>query len=181
MSIYTKRGDKGETGLYDAKDPRVKRVSKASLRIEAIGAVDELNSYLGIAISVADDKKLNQALLAVQKNLLTIGSVLAESNLSFPAGKTKLLEKQIDEMDKNLPTLRNFIYPGGSQISAHLQYARSLVRKVERKVTKLNEEKPVKPAVLTYLNRLSDYLFTLARHQNLKKGLPEKVWKGKRR
>jgi len=179
MVIYTKRGDKGETSLYDEGSAQRMRVSKSSCNIAALGAIDELNSYLGVAVAITKDKSLSLSLRNVQKNLLTIGSILAGSKLRFSSVQTRKLEKLIDELEGNLPVLKNFILPGGSQVSAHLHYARALSRRVERAVVRLTKEKPVKPAILTYLNRLSDTLFMLARNEIAKNGIKERIWKTK--
>src|SRR3989344_7153455 len=129
MVIYTKRGDKGETSLYDASSAQRKRVSKNSIRIWAIGSVDELNSYLGVVVSHSSDSKLNKILKGVQRDLLNIGSILAGSNLAFFDSKTKKLEKIIDELEGSLPLLKNFVLPGGTEVAAHVHYARCLARR----------------------------------------------------
>ncbi len=177
MSIYTKKGDRGKTALFDSQNSQRKRVSKSSLRIETIGSVDELNSYLGVVVSGSKDDKLNDSLELVQSNLLSIGSILAGSKLRLSSVQTSKLEEEIDEMEGRLPVLKNFILPGGNSVAARLHYARALTRKVERKVVKLNEVEPVKPQILVYINRLSDYLFMLARDTNFKTEEKEKIWK----
>jgi cob(I)alamin adenosyltransferase len=180
MVIYTKRGDKGETALYDKESRQNIRVPKASLKIGAIGAVDELNSSLGITIAVSKDSELARRLKEVQRNLLRIGSILAGSKLSFGKAQTKKLEKLLDKLEGSLPVLKNFILPGGSPAAAQLQYARALARRAERKVVALSKAEAVKSQILTYLNRLSDYLFMLARKVNHDSEIKEEVWKGKR-
>lgn len=179
MVIYTKKGDKGETGLYSASAEKI-RVSKNSARIHAVGVVDELNSYLGVVISFSEDRKLNKILLDIQRDLLTIGSIIGGSGLRFFAGKAKKFEKIIDELDANLPPLKNFILPGGSQVAAKLHYARSVARRAERSIITLAEEVNVKPQILVYVNRLSDFLFMLARQQNFKEEVKEEIWIGKK-
>jgi cob(I)alamin adenosyltransferase len=181
MTIYTKRGDKGKTGLYDEASTQRERVSKDTLRIRAIGAVDELNSFLGLAISFSEDQKLNTQLKEIQRDLFTIGSILAGSKLRFFKTKTKRLEKVIDKLEGDLPVLRNFVLPGGSQVASHLQFARALARRAEREVVSLSVLEPVKPRILMYLNRLSDYLFMLARDVNKKTGVKEEVWVGRKK
>lgn len=176
MAIYTKRGDKGKTSLYDKTLEQRKRTSKDSLRIEALGAIDELNSYLGVVISSSEDLVLNKKLKEVQGNLLTIGSQLAGSKLRFFKTNTRRLEKEIDEMEGRLSVLTNFILPGGGRTASNLQYARTLVRRAERRLVSLNEKITVKPQTLTYLNRLSDYLFMLARDANSKMEVKDEVW-----
>jgi cob(I)alamin adenosyltransferase len=159
MAIYTKKGDKGETFLADHK----RQVSKSSLRIRALGAIDELNSYLG----TIDNSELKD----IQRDLFLIASILAGSNLRFSKTKTKKLETKIDKIEKQLPKLKKFVFPQGP-----LHFARALSRRVEREVVALSKQQKVKPQILTYLNRLSDYLFLLARKVNFDKGIKEKVW-----
>ena len=181
MVIYTKRGDRGETALYDKESRQNIRVSKNSLRIRAIGGIDELNSFLGVALANSSDSVLVKTISEIQRNLLTIGSILAGSKLSFSKSKTKKLERLIDELEGSLPVLKNFILPGGSPVAAHLHYARTLARRAERAVIALNNKEGVKPQVLTFLNRLSDALFMLAREENSKAQIKEEVWQGKKR
>jgi cob(I)alamin adenosyltransferase len=175
MAIYTKKGDKGETSLYVGK-----RVLKDSLVINAIGAIDELNSYFGVVISVSEDPQPKKILKDIQKDLLTIGSILSGSDLRFFKNRTTKLEKMIDELEGKLPPLKHFIIPGGTRVAAHLQYARSLVRRAERAVVALSKEEKVKPQIFTYLNRLSDLVFMLAREVNYKMGVKEETWIGKK-
>lgn len=177
VSIYTKQGDKGETGLY-SKNKRT-RISKASLIINAIGCIDEVNSYLGLINSSTNNKELKKETTQIQKDLFVLSSVLAGSKLRFSITKTKRIEKKIDEIEKELPKLKHFIFPGGEKAGAMLHYVRALVRKAERKVVELAEEETVKPAILIYLNRLSDYIFVLARKVNLDQKAPEEIWEGK--
>jgi len=177
MPIYTKKGDKGETGLFKKVDGHSVRVSKSSCNTRAIGAVDEIDSFVGIVISLSHDEVLKVKLKRIQNNLLTIGSILAGSNLKILPSETKRLEKEIDECDKFLPTLTNFIFPGGSPVASHLQYARTLARRAEREVVAFNEEQKLPANVLKYINRLSDYLFTLARVENFKLGVKDEIWK----
>lgn len=181
MAIYTKRGDRGKTSLYDKASTQRGRVSKDSLRIRAIGAIDELNSYLGVVISTSEDSDLNNKLKEIQRNLLTIGSILAGGKLIFSGAKTTRLEKEIDELEGKLPLLKNFILPGGGKVSSHLQYARALSRRVERIVVSFNEQMKIKSQILAYLNRLSDYLYILARVVNYKNNISEEVWVGRKR
>lgn len=180
MVIYTKRGDKGKTSLYDKDSAQRDGVSKDSLRIRAIGALDELNSYLGVVIASSQNPNLTGRLKEVQRNLFTIGSILAGSKLRFFKTKTKELEKEIDELEGELPVLKNFILPGGASTASHLQYSRALCRRAERAVVSLSEKDPVKPQILIYLNRLSDYLFMQARNENHKLNITEETWVGKR-
>jgi cob(I)alamin adenosyltransferase len=175
MVIYTKKGDEGKTGIYSD----TKRLTKDSLRIRAVGAVDEVNSFLGVIVSSSEDNNLKMSLEEIQENLLVMGSMLGGSNLRFSKVKTKRLEREIDRLEKELPKLVNFIIPGGTKTAARLHYARTLVRRTEREVVNLRREELVKPQILIYLNRLSDYLFVFARGANFRKGVREKTWKTK--
>jgi cob(I)alamin adenosyltransferase len=175
MSIYTKKGDKGKTGLYSGK----KRLTKDSLRIRAVGAVDEANSFLGVIVSGSENLHLKKILEEIQENMLVMGSIIGGSNLRFSKVKTKRIEKEIDRLEKVLPKLTNFIVPGGTKAAARLHYARTLVRRAERDVVNLSKEEDVNPQILIYLNRLSDCLFMFARRANFEKGVKEKTWKTK--
>lgn len=178
MAIYTKTGDKGETGLFSSDKLKKIRVSKSSPVVEAIGSVDELNSFLGIVTSELNSKAslYHCNVTIVQNNLFTINSILAGSMLSFSKTETKKLEYQIDIWEKELPLQKNFIYYGGSKISTLLYYARALCRHAERRIVSLPDIRNTNPNILIYINRLSDYLFTLARYVNLKEGVKEEVW-----
>lgn len=180
MAIYTKRGDKGETSLYDIENRQNKRVSKYSTKINTIGLIDELNSYIGICVSYSKEKQFKKFLINIQKDLLTIGSILAGSKLVFSKTKTRKLENIIDDIEGRLPALNNFVIPGGSTLSSHLQYARSLSRKAERNVVALSQEESIKPQILMFLNRLSDFLFMLSRQENHNSGVKEEIWIGKK-
>lgn len=177
VAIYTKKGDRGETALYDPLARSNRRIPKDSLRINAIGAVDEVNSFLGIVISGSSDKNLDNLLKEVQNNLFNIGAILAGASLRFSLAKTKKLEKAIDELEGRLPVLKTFILPGGTEISARLFFARALARRAERAVVALSGVERVKPEILIYLNRLSDFLFMLGRNENAKDGIKEEQWK----
>ena len=179
MVIYTKRGDKGETALYDKESRQNIRVSKDSLRIRAIGAVDEANTFLGVCVSISDDNKLNKFLTRIQEDLFRIGSILAGAKLRFSKSKTKILEKEIDKLEGTLPVLKNFILPGGTQFATNLHVVRVGVRSAEREIVALSRAEEVRPEILTFLNRLSDYTFMLARKVNFEAKIKEKVWKGK--
>lgn len=180
MVIYTKRGDKGKTSLLDKANAQKVRVTKASLVVESLGAIDELNSYIGVCRANCENPKTNYLLRDIQGNLLTIGTIVAGSNLRFSSLGAKRLEKVIDNLEGTLPVLKNFVYPGGTVLSAHLQYARSLARRAERRIVALSQEKKIKPSVLSYLNRLSDFLFMLAREANNNAGVGDDVWNKRR-
>lgn len=173
MPIYTKKGDKGTTKTLRQKD---ERISKDSAIVETLGAVDQLNSYLGVVKSQSQSPALKDKITKIQVLLLTIGSITAGATLSFSKKHTSDLEKQIDEMDKVLPALTHFVIPGGSILSAHLQYARTLARALERRMVALSSEIKVKPTILTFLNRLSDYIFTLARYENFRLNIADDQW-----
>ena len=175
MAIYTKKGDRGETALYDPLAASTKRISKASLRIAAIGGVDETNSFLGIVLSGGGEKDLSRLLKETQNNLFNIGAILAGAKISFPISKARKLEKVIDELEGRLPVLKTFILPGGSETGARLFFARALVRRAERALVALNKAEEIKPEVLIYINRLSDFLFMLARAENAKAKIKEET------
>lgn len=176
MSIYTKKGDKGETSLFDPKKKEPLRLSKDSLQIEAIGALDELNSFLGIAKSQLTDKNLVKVIVTLQKDLFTTASILAGSNLPFAAAKVTRLEKAIDSWANKLPEVKNFIISGGSYSGTLLFYARTLARRAERRVVGLAKVEKVRPTTLKFLNRLSDYLWMFSRFVNHSQGGKEEYW-----
>ncbi|MCW8130288.1 MAG: cob(I)yrinic acid a,c-diamide adenosyltransferase [Planctomycetota bacterium] len=177
--IYTKTGDKGETGLGGGQ-----RVPKDSPRIVAYGTVDELNSVLGVAVASSLHRKLNGMLKRIQNDLFHVGSdlcVLEEDKKKFKIPQIeerhiKQLEAFIDELQRSLKPLDNFILPGGSTGAAHLHVARTVCRRAERCVLSLSRYEPVGPHVLKYLNRLSDLLFVMARFENLKKRGKDVLW-----
>lgn len=162
MTVYTKTGDKGKTGTFGGK-----RISKSSKLIQTIGAIDELNSYLGV---------INE-LIEIQRNLFTINSILSGANLKFPKDATKKLEREIDEMEGKMPILANFIIYSGTGRATKLYYARALARRAERTFIAVPNIQHTTYNILPYLNRLSDYLFTLARYTNFKKKVKEELWK----
>lgn len=179
MKIYTRKGDDGSTGLLGGT-----RVAKHHARIEAYGNVDELNSYLGIVRDLLPDTAHAEFLIVIQEKLFTMGSHLALD--PDHAGKMKLpellqadveaLEQAMDEMEKVLPEMRNFILPGGHVTVSHCHVARCICRRAERSLSFLNEQSSVPEIALQYLNRLSDYLFVLSRKLTLELGATEKPW-----
>lgn len=175
MKIYTRTGDEGQTGLFGGE-----RVSKDSLRIESYGTVDELNSILGVARSALPQAEIEIAIVAVQNQLFRAGADLASPQGSGMPGigakEVAWLEAGIDRMDRELPPLKNFILPGGSPAASQLHVARTVCRRAERLVVRLAREETVDPAMLRYLNRLSDFLFVLARWENFLAGVPEQPW-----
>lgn len=176
MRIYTKTGDKGETGLANGL-----RVSKGDIRVVAYGGVDELNSMLGLIRSEGLDGERGLAMQEIQADLLEIGADLAtpggERTKSFLDARSTALEAQIDEMEQGLEELRNFILPGGSKVAALCHLARCVCRRAERDVTICADEHPLPSCILIYLNRLSDMLFVLARAENARAGVADPTWK----
>jgi len=181
--VYTRRGDKGETSLFGSR-----RVSKDSPRIEAYGAIDELNSYIGVAISFSTSENVSTPLKKVQKLLFVAGADLATELVARGEGETvprissedtRWLEKESDELLTKLPPLKNFILPGGSQSAANLQLARSVCRRAERRIVAVGRVEAINPELLPFVNRLSTYLFNLARYSNFAEGRKEEVWKKK--
>lgn len=180
FKIYTKTGDEGQTALFGGK-----RLPKSHLRIECYGTVDELNSYLGLVRDRTEDDHIREILFEIQNRLFDLGANLASDpakNLPSPnvaPADIQLLENEIDAMEQTLPPLKNFILPGGHPTVSHCHVARCVCRRAERLVVALNMEEPVSPEVLKYLNRLSDFLFVLARKLGQNLGATEVVWKGK--
>jgi ATP:cob(I)alamin adenosyltransferase len=181
MGIYTKKGDKGKTSLYDGT-----RVKKYSLRVETYGSVDELNSQLSVAQKFCKDPKNIELLDTIQNNLFIVAGELAnedaanfyKNSKSISADDTKLLENVIDEYTAKLPVLHEFILPGRSVAGAHLHLSRSVCRRAERLIDHLNDEVTIRPDVLKYVNRLSDFLYILARDEDYVdqiEGLVDKV------
>ncbi|NVN94710.1 MAG: cob(I)yrinic acid a,c-diamide adenosyltransferase [Bacteroidetes bacterium] len=179
--IYTKTGDKGETSLIGGK-----RVPKYHERIEAYGTVDELNSYIGLIRDLEVSEANKMILIEIQDRLFTVESLLAEdpetSQRALPQifeEDILLLEREIDAMNENLPVLNSFILPGGHSIVSYCHIARCVCRRAERITIKLSETHHVSSLVIKYLNRLSDYLFVLARKIGNDLGAKEEIWKAK--
>jgi len=179
VRIYTKGGDRGETSLFDQT-----RVSKADVRVDAYGEVDELNACLGTSRAVLTDVKIAAQLEAIQRDLFALGSMLADPGQRIAARVTKAavsmrdverLEETIDALEEELPPLTRFILPGGSLAGAQLHLARTVCRRAERRVVGLGKD-AVDPIVVRYLNRLSDLLFVMARAVNHRSGAPEVTW-----
>ncbi len=175
--IYTKTGDKGETGLWGGG-----RVSKNHPRVCAYGDVDELNCALGFARAALDATSMGavaSALERVQSELFVVGALLAggkEKGLAPQAAAR--LEREIDALTDDLPPLKQFVLPGGCEAGARLHLARGVCRRAERQVVSLASSERLPENVVVYLNRLSDYLFTAARWVNARCGRPETPWKG---
>jgi cob(I)alamin adenosyltransferase len=180
MKIYTKTGDKGETGLFGGK-----RVKKNSLRIKAYGTIDELNAFIGLAVIEVTDKSVKKVLLKIQNQLFTVGSDLStpetEKNKKFNIERTPedfylSTEKIIDEYDTKLDELKNFILPGGSKGAALLHICRTITRRAERAIVALDSTVKIGNNIIIFLNRLSDLFFVLARYENAVTGTPDIKW-----
>jgi cob(I)alamin adenosyltransferase len=185
MKIYTKTGDKGKTSLFGGT-----RVPKYHLRIEAYGTVDELNSYIGLIRDQKIDPHTTEILLKIQNELFTLGSMLAtppEKEI-LKSGKERLninkvgeesialLENEIDLMNESLPPMSHFILPGGHTTVSFCHITRCICRRAERITTLLSDENNINPQILVYLNRLSDYLFVLARKLTIDNQAQEIPW-----
>lgn len=181
MRIYTKTGDKGDTGLFGGG-----RVAKDDPRVDAYGEVDELNAVLGMARSIEMMPRIDEVLLPVQRDLFAIGALLAtpdHAKMQLQLEKARIdderiaqLERAIDDGEAELEPLRAFIIPGGTPKAAALHVARTVCRRAERRVVHLSHDLPLPPLVVVYLNRLSDLLFVLARVANRRAGAGEVTW-----
>lgn len=176
MKIYTKTGDKGETGLWGGK-----RVPKDHSRIQAYGTVDECNATLGLARSVLAYPELDQLLAQVQNQLFVVGADLASEGESQQIPRvqpedSQFLEQAIDGLEAELPALTQFILPGGTQAASYLHLARTVCRRAERWTVSLQAETAINPQITVYLNRLSDFLFVAARAANHRAQQPDTPW-----
>ncbi|HXV78134.1 MAG TPA: cob(I)yrinic acid a,c-diamide adenosyltransferase [Candidatus Polarisedimenticolaceae bacterium] len=181
--IYTRSGDDGTTGLGTGR-----RVAKDTARIEAYGAVDELNAALGVALAVGLDAELERELVSIQNDLFHLGSDLCipeadKEKTPVPRIEQRhvdALEALLDRLTAEVGPLENFILPGGTVGAAQLHVARTVCRSAERKLVTLVRDEPVGPWTLRYLNRLSDALFVMARFENLRKRVPDLLWDSRR-
>jgi cob(I)alamin adenosyltransferase len=181
MKIYTKTGDAGSTGLFGGG-----RVPKDDPRVEAYGSVDELNAFIGLARAAEPMPRIDEVLVPVQRDLFAIGALLATPDREKMAqhlekariddARIRDLERAIDDADSELEPLRSFILPGGSPKAAALHVARTVCRRAERHVVRLQHDVELPPLAVIYLNRLSDLLFTLARLANRRGGTGEVTW-----
>ena len=183
LKVYTKTGDKGETSLFGGK-----RVLKYSLRVEAYGTVDELNSAIGVAISqIKSSKKeiknVKKELIKFQHDLFDIGASLANPNPKYPKETSEFLQKRVSEFEKlidkmaeEIPDFQCFILPGVGKVGSELHLCRTIARRAERRVIELAAEETINRDIIIYLNRLSDLLFTLARFVNFKEKKKEVIW-----
>jgi len=181
LKIYTKTGDKGQTSLLGGT-----RVPKHHMRIEAYGTVDELNSWIGLLRDSVSDEHTKTILVDIQDRLFTMGSSLAsdpvKSKVKIPhlsEDDIVVFEKEIDSMDAELPPMKNFVLPGGHQTISYCHITRCVCRRAERRVIHLAENEQVDELVIKYLNRLSDYLFMLARKLTKDLQATEVPWKPK--
>ncbi len=170
--IYTKTGDTGKTSLSDGT-----RVEKFNARIEGIGNIDELNSVIGLILTEALSNSVQKILKEIQHHLFDIGGELSIPNhIKINEKKIKYLEKNLDIMNNSLPPLKEFILPGGSKAAAFCHQARTVCRRTERYLYKLNQTNKVNENTLKYINRLSDFLFVLARFINKSNNIEDILW-----
>lgn len=184
MKIYTRRGDGGETGLFGGG-----RTAKDDVRVEAYGSVDELSAVIGLARAHVADTATRERLIALQADLFTIGAHLATPPPRpgrrapelppVPADRIAELESWIDAATAVCAPLTNFVLPGGSEGAVHLHVARAVCRRAERRVVALADQARVKPEIISYLNRLSDYLFAAARLENHRARRADVEWQGR--
>ncbi len=184
MKIYTKTGDKGETGLFGGS-----RILKSSPRIEAYGTVDELNSYIGLTITEVQDDLVKSLLKKIQNQLFTLGSDLSAPSsaedqkkniLRIPPEYYKEIENSIDFFEEKLDELNNFIIPGGSKSAALLHVCRTSSRRAERRVVALNSLEQINGNIVIFLNRLSDLFFVLSRYENKVSNHPDVIWENQK-
>jgi cob(I)alamin adenosyltransferase len=181
MKLYTRTGDAGTTGLFGGD-----RVAKCHQRLEAYGTLDELNSVLGIlALNLAPELEAHGPLQLIQRDLFALGAVLAtppsragqlEQRLTHPTWPIPAMEADIDRLAALAPAMTHFVLPGGCAGSAHSHWARTVCRRAEREVVAFSASEPVPPEVVVYLNRLSDWLFALARAANAQAGIEDVKW-----
>jgi cob(I)alamin adenosyltransferase len=180
VKIYTRTGDRGETGLLDGS-----RVPKDDPRVAAYGEIDELNAVLGLVRAHARARDMHALLGQMQRDLFALGAQLADPaervakrkmKAAVTAAHVRRLERAIDVREAKMPPLRTFLLPGGSPAGAFLHLARTVCRRAERAVVTLGRAQKLDPRIVTYLNRVSDLLFVLARYENHTSGTPEEPW-----
>jgi len=170
--IYTRTGDDGETGLGDGS-----RMSKDEFRIEAIGTIDELNSLMGVMLSGEVPDEVRTELTEIQHQLFDLGGELSiPGHGIIKTADVERLEQQLDALNAGLSILKDFILPGGCTAAAYCHLARSVCRRAERRLVTLANTEATNPAAIQYINRLSDYLFVLARHLNRQAGVTDVLW-----
>lgn len=174
--IYTRTGDDGTTGLGDGS-----RVDKDDPRVEAIGAVDELNSAIGVLLTHGLPDTVHSSLTGIQHRLFDIGGEFSiPGTTCITTEQVEQLEQTLDELNADLPALKEFILPGGTGAAAACHMARVVCRRAERRTYSLGKQATINPVSLKYLNRLSDLLFVMARHLNKQAGEPDVFWKHER-
>jgi len=176
MKLYTKTGDKGETGLIGGD-----RVPKDHLRVTCYGQADELNAMIGCCVSGCADADRVEQLHAIQSDLFILGAQLAaksdqDAPLRIESARIDTLENWIDKISESLPPLEHFVLPGGCELASRFHLARTVCRRAERSVVELAHACPIDPAVIAYLNRLSDLLFAFALHANAAAGVDDIPW-----
>jgi len=178
MKIYTRKGDSGQTSLIDGD-----MVNKHNLSVDAYGTIDELNSFLGLLKDYIKDDKIKDILNKIQIKLFSIGSILASGKNKNISEKVKIekkdveyIELEIDRLNKDLPELKNFVIPGGHKTSSYSHVCRSICRRAERKISKLNNKSSVDSNILAYVNRLSDFFFVLSRVLKYSDNVSESQW-----
>lgn len=185
MTLYTRRGDTGETDLFGGG-----RVAKDDLRVEAYGAVDETNASIGLALAISEHEDLRSLGREIQARLFDLGGYLATPDPDrraksgvpeLDAGDVAMLERQIDDLDAGLEPLKGFILPGGTRASAAFHAARTVCRRAERRCVALHHAEPISAPSLRYLNRLSDLLFVMARVENRRASVADVAWRGRER
>ncbi|MAV78938.1 MAG: ATP:cob(I)alamin adenosyltransferase [Flavobacteriaceae bacterium] len=187
FKLYTKTGDDGTTGLLSGK-----RVSKHHVRIKAYGTVDELNTWVGMVRNFEIDKNTENTLIKIQTELMIVAAQLADDNISntsrlvntlqpITQSNIKYLEGQIDLINGELPELKNFVIPGGHIIVSYSHLARCTCRRAERLITELNQIESVPEIIIAYINRLSDFLFILARKLSKDHEVKEIIWRAQKK
>ena len=173
--IYTRTGDDGSTGMADGS-----RVAKDDLLIQTIGEVDELNSQLAVLVYHAPDD-FNESVHSIQNELFNVGAELSMGQAMIQQKQVDVLENSLDELNKTLTPLKEFILPGGGLAASHCHVARAVCRRVERSLVSLNKQDKLNSYLLAYVNRLSDYLFVLARAISKNEGMDEVYWQSARK
>ena len=178
MKIYTRKGDTGHTSLTGGKI-----VDKHHTAVDAYGSIDELNSFIGLLKDYIEDKKIQEVLHNIQLKLFSIGSILAsDEDINFSekvnigVNDVEGIELNIDNMNDQLPELKNFIIPGGNKVSSYCHVCRSICRRAERRISELNNLYKINPYILPYINRLSDFFFVLSRHIKHSDNIKESYW-----
>ena len=178
MKIYTRKGDTGHTSLTGGKI-----VDKHHTAVDAYGSIDELNSFIGLLKDYIEDKKIQEVLHDIQLKLFSIGSILAsDEDINFSekvnigVNDVEGIELNIDNMNDQLPELKNFIIPGGNKVSSYCHVCRSICRRAERRISELNNLYKINPYILPYINRLSDFFFVLSRHIKHSDNIKESYW-----